>query len=63
MLKCNKIGAADVIPRKTPKTSRKNVFRSKQRINKVPPNIFTDFQVIRKVPLKFRKPQDSMKGK
>ena len=52
-LKCNKVGAADAVSGLTAKNSRNNVFNSKQTAKKVPPNIFTGFQVKKKVRLMF----------
>ena len=62
-LKCNKIGASDAIKNKTAKNRKNNIFRRKQRTNKVLPNIFRGFEVGRKIPLMLWRPKDSMKVK
>ena len=52
-LKCNEIGAVDVIPIQTAKIRTNKVFRSNQITNKVPSNRFRGLKVIRKVRLMF----------
>ena len=61
-LKCKKI-IANAIRSWTTKNRRNSVFRSKEKTNKVPPNIFRDSEVRKKLRFMFWRPNDSMKGK
>ena len=49
MLKLKKIGAADEITSSTAKSSKNNVFTTKETTDKVPPNIFRSFQVRKRI--------------
>ena len=62
-LKCNKVDVADPIKNLTAKNSKNNVFKSKQRTNKVRLNTSRGFEGRKKIRLMLRRPQDSMKGK
>ena len=48
---------------KLQKKSRTDVFRTEQKTNNVPPNIFRSFEVREKVRYMFRMPKDSRKRK
>ena len=53
----------EVILKKKNSNSRNNVFKRKQRRNKVPPKIFRGFEVRKKTRLMVWKQKDTMKSK